>query len=227
MLLRIPSVLDTEALARCRAIVEGADWTDGRATAGTQSAQVKNNLQLPEESEAARQAQSIVLESLARNALFFTAALPKAIFPPLFNRYGGQANAFGDHVDNSVRTHRASGRHVRADLSATLFLSEPGEYDGGELVVEDTWGTNAVKLAAGDLILYPSGSLHRVEPVTRGARLACFTWIQSMVREDERRRVLYDLDLSVIALRARGGDDAETVKLTGVYHNLMRMWADV
>lgn len=227
MLLRIPALLDADTLARCRAIVEGADWTDGRVTAGTQSAQVKNNLQLPEESEAARQAQAIVMDALGRDALFFTAALPKQIFPPLFNRYGGQANAFGNHVDNSVRTHPASGRHVRADLSATLFLSEPDEYDGGELVVEDTWGTNAVKFAAGDMVLYPSGSLHRVEPVTRGARLACFTWIQSMVREDERRRVLYDLDLSVIALRARGGDDAETVKLTGVYHNLMRMWADV
>lgn len=227
MLLRIPALLDAATLAHCRAIVEAADWTDGRATAGSQSAQVKNNLQLREDCDAARQAQAIVLDALGRNALFFTAALPRQIFPPLFNRYGGQANAFGNHIDNSVRTHRATGRHVRADLSATLFLSSPHEYDGGDLVIEDTWGSQAVKLEAGDMLLYPSGSLHRVEPVTRGARLACFTWIQSMVREDERRRVLYDLDTAVMALRGLGGDTAETVRLTGCYHNLLRMWADV
>lgn len=227
MLLQIPDVFTADELARCRALVESADWADGTITAGTQSAKAKNNRQLPEDSEAARAARTLVLDALSRSALFFTAALPRKIYPPLFNRYGGEANSFGNHIDNSVRTHAASATHVRTDLSATLFLSEPHEYDGGELVVEDTFGTKSVKLPAGDMILYPSSSVHRVEAVTRGVRIACFFWIQSMVREDERRRMLFDLDMAILALREKQGDTAESVKLTGCYHNLMRMWAEV
>jgi PKHD-type hydroxylase len=200
---------------------------DGRATAGTQSGQVKNNRQLPEDSEAAKQARAIVLEALGKSALFFTAALPKKIFPPLFNRYEGEHNAFGNHIDNAVRTLRGTNLHVRTDISGTLFLSAPEDYDGGELVVEDTYGTQSVKLPAGDLILYPSSSVHRVQPVIRGARIASFFWIESMVREDERRRLLFDLDLSILALRQTLGDTDPVVRLTGCYHNLMRMWSDL
>jgi PKHD-type hydroxylase len=225
MLLRVPEVLSPDALARCRAIVEAADWADGRITAGSQSEQVKNNRQLPEDGEAARAARALVLEGLSKSALFFTGALPKKIFPPLFNRYDGATNAFGNHIDNSVRTWAATGAHVRTDLSATLFLSDPAEYDGGELVIEDTFGTQAVKLAAGDLILYPASSVHRVNPVTRGTRLGSFFWIESMVRDDAQRKLLFDLDMAILALRESDGDTDTAVKLTGCYHNLMRMWA--
>lgn len=225
MLLRVPAVLSSEALERCRALLASAAWIDGRVTAGTQSRQVKNNLQLPDDSDAARAARAIVLEGLSCNALFFTGALPKKIFPPLFNRYEGATNSFANHVDNAVRTHAASGLHVRTDLSATLFLSEPSEYDGGELVIEGSFGTQAIKLAAGELMLYPASSVHRVEPVTRGARLASFFWIESMVRDDAQRRVLFDLDLSILSLRSSVGDTAEVVRLTSCYHNLLRMWA--
>jgi PKHD-type hydroxylase len=226
MLVHVPQVLTPEALARCRDILAPAPWADGRITAGTQSEKAKNNLQLPEASEAARAARAIVLEGLAASGLFFTAALPRRIFPPLFNRYEGSANAFGNHIDNAVRTHAASGLHVRTDLSATLFLAEPSEYDGGELVVEDLYGVQRVKFAAGDMVLYPASSVHRVEPVTRGARLGAFFWIESMVRETERRRLLFDLDMAIFALRQTQGDSPEVVRLTGCYHNLMRMWAD-
>lgn len=226
MLLQIPDVFTPDELARCRSLVESAEWADGNITAGTQSAKAKNNRQLPEDGEAARAARTLVLDALSRSALFFTAALPRKIYPPLFNRYGGEANAFGNHIDNAVRTHAASGTHVRTDLSATLFLAEPHDYDGGELVIEDTFGTQSVKLPAGHMILYPSSSVHRVEPVTRGVRIASFFWIQSMVREDERRRMLFDLDMAILALREKQGDTAESVRLTGCYHNLMRMWAD-
>lgn len=226
MLLQIPDVFTPDELARCRSLVESAEWADGNITAGTQSAKAKNNRQLPEDGEAARAARTLVLDALSRSALFFTAALPRKIYPPLFNRYGGEANAFGNHIDNAVRTHAASGTHVRTDLSATLFLAGPDEYDGGELVIEDTFGTQSVKLPAGHMILYPSSSVHRVEPVTRGVRIASFFWIQSMVREDERRRMLFDLDMAILALREKQGDTAESVRLTGCYHNLMRMWAD-
>ena len=227
MLIRLPGVLDAAELARCRVLVESADWADGTVTAGTQSAQVKNNRQLPEDAPAAVEARAVVLGALSRHALFFTAALPRQVFPPLFNRYDGDKNAFGNHVDNAVRTHRPSGRHVRTDLSLTVFLSGPQEYEGGELVIEDTWGPQAVKLDAGDAVLYPASSVHRVQPVTRGARLACFTWIESMVRDDTQRRLLFDLDASVSALRAQQGDTDEVVRLTGCYHNLLRMWAVV
>lgn len=226
MLLRVPEVLSPDALARCRAIMEQANWADGKITAGTQSEQVKNNRQLPEDSEAARAARAIVLDALGRSALFITGALPKKTYPPLFNRYDGASNAFGNHIDNSVRTSPITGAWVRTDLSATLFLSEPEEYDGGELVIEDTFGSQSVKLAAGDLILYPASSVHRVEPVTRGCRLASFFWIESMVRDDGQRRLLFDLDMSILTLRGTEGDTPPVVKLTGCYHNLLRMWAD-
>jgi PKHD-type hydroxylase len=226
MLLHVPKVLSPDALTRCRAIVEAGEWADGAVTAGTQSAQVKNNRQLPQEGEAARNARVLVLEGLSRNALFFSAALPKKIFPPLFNRYDGMTNSFGNHVDNAVRTWAPTGAHVRTDLSATLFLSEPAEYDGGELVVEDNFGSQRVKLAAGDLILYPASSVHRVEPVTRGMRLASFFWIESMVRDDAARRVLFDLDASIVNLRGSVGDTDPVVRLTACYHNLLRMWAE-
>lgn len=226
MLLRVPEVLSPAELARCRAIVEGADWADGKITAGTQSEQVKNNRQLPEDAQASHAARAIVLDALGRSALFITGALPRKTYPPLFNRYDGASNAFGNHIDNSVRTSPITGAWVRTDLSATLFMSEPAEYDGGELVIEDTFGSQSVKLAAGDLILYPASSVHRVEPVTRGCRLASFFWVESMVRDDAQRRLLFDLDMSILTLRGTDGDTPPVVKLTGCYHNLLRMWAD-
>lgn len=227
MLLHIPNVLDADTLARCTALLKQADWTDGRVTAGSQAATVKNNLQLPETSPVALQLRATVLEALSKNAQFFSAALPKRIYPPLFNRYGDQANAFGNHVDNAIRTHPSSAQHVRTDMSFTLFLNNPGDYEGGELIIEDGMGGRAVKLPAGDLILYPSYSVHRVEPVTRGARQACFTWLESMVREPQQRELLYELDMSIVALRGEQGDTDTAVRLTSCYHNLMRMWATV
>jgi PKHD-type hydroxylase len=227
MLLQVPAVLSKEQVERCRHIILAGAWADGRITAGSQSEQNKRNLQLPEDNEAARTARSMVLEALGRSALFFTAALPKKIYPPLFNRYEGASNNFGNHIDNGIRTHKESGLWVRTDLSATLFLTPPADYDGGELVVEDNFGSQSVKLAAGDLVLYPASSVHRVEPVTRGSRLAAFFWVESMVRDDAERRLLFDLDASIYSLRQHGGDTPETVKLTGCYHNLLRMWADV
>jgi PKHD-type hydroxylase len=184
MLLHIPSVLTQDQVARCREILTSAQWVDGNVTSGTQAAKAKNNLQLPEDSEASITLQKIVLDALSNNALFFTAALPKKIFPPLFNCYTGEFNTFGNHVDNAVRTMRGGGKRVRSDLSFTLFFSDPDEYEGGELVIEDTFGSQRVKLPAGDLVLYPSSSVHRVEPVTRGARISCFTWLESMIREN-------------------------------------------
>ena len=226
MMLAIPDLLDAGAVARVRAIVDAGDWADGNATSGHQSALAKRNMQLPEDSPAAREAGRIVLDALGRSPLFIAAALPLKIFPPLFNRYAG-GDRFGTHVDNAVRIHRASEFRVRSDLSATLFLADPAAYDGGELVVEDTLGVHKVKLPAGHLILYPASSLHRVEPVTRGARVASFFWIQSMVRDDAARTILFDLDRSIQAIAAeRGQDDAEIIRLTGVYHNLLRRWAD-
>lgn len=225
MLLQIPDVLTGEKLTRCRELMRDADWMDGRVTAGTQSAQVKNNQQLPETSMAAREARQLVLEGLAASALFMTAALPRKIYPPLFNRYAGAANAFGNHIDNAIRTFAPTAQHVRTDVSCTLFLAEPDEYEGGELVIEDTFGSKQVKLPAGHMVLYPASSVHRVEPVTRGARLASFFWVESMVRDDAQRRLLFDLDMSVLALRQQQGETPEAVKLTGVYHNLLRMWA--
>lgn len=226
MLLHVPGVLDPAELRRVRGIIDTVSWADGRITAGTQSARVKNNEQLPEECAASREARAIVLAGLDRSALFFSAALPKRIFPPLFNRYGGSANAFGNHIDNAVRTAEATGRRVRTDLSATLFLTPPEDYDGGELVIEDAFGTHAVKLPAGDLVLYPASSVHRVEPVTRGERVSSFFWLESMVRSAEQRRVLFDLDMAILDLRQSVGDTPPVVSLTGSYHNLLRLWAE-
>lgn len=225
MLIQIPAVLSSTQVGQCLALIEGADWTDGRITGGSQSAAVKNNLQLPETSEAARAARAIVQAGLEQSALFFTAALPRHIYPPLFNRYSGSTNAFGNHVDNAIRTHPPSGMRVRTDLSATLFLCAPEDYDGGELVIEDTFGTRAVKLPAGDMVLYPASSVHRVEPVTRGARIAAFFWMESMVRSDAQRRVLFDMDMAILALRSAQGESAPVIQLTNCYHNLLRMWA--
>jgi PKHD-type hydroxylase len=240
MLLKIPQVLTPEELAQVRQLVLGADWADGRITAGSQSSSVKNNRQLPEELPAAQQARHIVSIALAGNPLFVTGALPKSVYPPLFNRYSGNANSFGNHIDNAVRTHAATARHIRTDIACTLFLSDADSYDGGELVVEDTFGEQRIKFAAGDLVMYPGTSVHRVEAVTRGERLACFFWVESMVRSDAQRRLLYDMDMAITALRLQnlaqdtelGGSPVnrerpEVVKLTGCYHNLLRMWADV
>lgn len=226
MLIHVPEVLTADELAQVHTLLASAPWADGRITAGTQSAQAKHNLQLPEDCEATRIAGRIVLAALERSALFFTAALPKQIFPPLFNRYEG-GMSFGNHVDNAIRRIAVSGTRVRTDLSATLFLADPESYDGGELVIEDTFGEQRVKLPAGDLILYPGTSVHRVEPVTHGTRLASFFWIESMVREDDRRRLLFDLDMAILRVREVQGDTEASVALAGCYHNLLRMWADV
>lgn len=226
MLIEIPEVLSPTELAQVRALLNDAPWTDGRITAGSQSAQVKNNWQLPEQTEQSHAARAILLEALNRNALFLSAALPKRIFPPLFNRYTGERNTFGNHIDNAIRHCSQTGQRVRTDLSATLFLADPDSYDGGELVIEDTYGQHAVKLAAGDMVLYPGSSLHRVEPVTRGARVASFFWLESMVRETERRRLLFEMDMAILELRSTQGDNNAAIKLTGCYHNLLRMWAD-
>jgi PKHD-type hydroxylase len=224
MLLHIPQLLPADLLARCRALVDEANWVDGRVTAGTQSAAVKRNQQLDDASPVAREAQRIVLNALSNNGLFLSGTLPNRVFPPLFNRYETGMD-FGSHVDNAIRTHVPSGQHIRTDVSVTLFLSSPDEYDGGELVIEDTFGSQSVKLAAGDAILYPASSVHRVLPVTRGARVACFFWVESRVREAERRRLLFEMDSAIVAVRAREGESDAAVKLTGCYHNLLRMWA--
>jgi PKHD-type hydroxylase len=225
MLLQVPNVLSAEQVAQFRRALGEADWADGRITAGYQSAQAKHNQQLPEESPIAQQLGEAVLAALQRNPLFMSAALPLKIFPPLFNRYEG-GHSFGSHVDNAIRHVRGTPHRVRTDLSATLFLSAPEEYDGGELVIEDTYGLHSVKLPAGDLILYPASSLHLVRPVTRGARVASFFWIQSMVRDDGQRTLLYDLDRATQQVHRDLPDSPAAVQLTGIYHNLLRRWAD-
>ena len=227
MLIEIPELLSSETLHHCRDLLADAPWADGLITAGTQSAQVKNNRQLPEQSKHCQVLRTVIVDALNRNALFLSAALPKRIFPPLFNCYEGDHNAFGNHIDNAVRQCPISGQRVRTDLSATVFLSDPDSYDGGELVIEDTYGRHAVKLAAGDMVLYPGSSLHRVEPVTRGTRLASFFWIESMIRETERRRLLFEMDMAILQVRTTQGDSEPAVNLTGCYHNLLRMWAEV
>ncbi len=225
MLLHIPEVLTPEQVAHCRRVLERAEWVDGRVTAGHQSARAKDNMQLPEHHAAARELGDMIVAALERNPLFMAAALPSKVFPPLFNRYeGGQS--FGNHVDNAVRQVTGTPHRVRTDLSVTLFLARPEEYDGGELLVEDTYGVHGVKLPAGDLILYPASSLHRVNPVTRGTRLASFFWVQSMVRDDGERALLFDLDTSVQRLIQDAPDHPSAVQLTNVYHNLLRQWAE-
>nr|WP_295670170.1 Fe2+-dependent dioxygenase [Sphingomonas sp.] len=227
MMIAIPDVLKAEDVARVRAMIDGADWIDGSATSGAQSALAKRNAQLPEDSDVARVAGTIVLDALAASPLFVAAALPLKVFPPLFNRYAG-GQAFGMHVDTAIRIRRGSDFRIRSDLSATLFLEPPEEYDGGELVIEDQFGVQSVKLPAGHMLLYPASSLHRVEPVTRGTRTASFFWIQSMVRDDNARRILFDLDSAVQSVATtQGQGDAAVVQLTGVYHNLLRRWAEV
>lgn len=227
MMLHIPEVLTKAQVAELRAAIDGADWVDGNATSGTQSALAKRNEQLPEGSEAARYAGEKILDALSRSPLFVTAALPQTVFPPLFNRYGG-GQTFATHIDNSIRQSRDGSVRIRSDLSATLFLTEPEDYDGGELLVEDTYGVHEVKLPAGDMILYPASSLHQVTPVTRGARTSSFFWIQSMIRDDARRALLFQMDIAIQQLSLKVGAGApELVSLTGTYHNLLRMWAEV
>jgi PKHD-type hydroxylase len=226
MLIRIPALLDATSVARLQAQLADAPWEDGRLTAGSQAMQAKHNQQLPVTSDLALRLQATVLSALEQHPLFFSAALPKRVFPPTFNRYSAQANHYGNHVDQAVRRLPRTGERVRTDISGTLFLADPAQYDGGELVIEDSYGTPSVKLPAGDLVLYPGTSVHRVEPVTRGARLACFFWVESMVRSDEQRRLLFDMDMSLMHLREQHGDDADTIRLAGVYHNLLRLWAD-
>jgi predicted 2-oxoglutarate/Fe(II)-dependent dioxygenase YbiX len=227
MLICVPNVLSKSDVADFRRIMDAADWEDGRSTAGAQSARVKKNEQLPPNSNIARQLGEAVVRALVANPLFVSAAIPKQIFPPLFNRYGvGQH--FGIHVDNAVRGDHLSGARIRTDLSVTLFLSEPEEYDGGELIVEDYYGSHRVKLPAGHLVLYPATSLHAVTEVTRGVRVASFFWLQSMVRDGQARSLIFDLDTAIQGLVQRvGRDDPELVKLTGIYHNLIRCWAEV
>ena len=226
MLLQIPDVLDAGQVARCREALDGAHWADGRATAGYQSAQAKRNEQLPEDSPVARELGEAVVAALQRNPLFVSAALPLKVFPPLFNRYAG-GQAFGSHVDNAIRPIRGTPHRVRTDLSATLFLSAPEDYEGGGLIIEDSYATREVKLPAGDLVLYPGTSVHRVEPVTRGTRIAAFTWIQSMVRDGLKRSLLFELDNSIQELGRAVPDNPAVVRIAGTYHNLLRLWADV
>ena len=226
MLLQIPNVLTSDEVSRARASLDAAEWIDGRVTAGHQSARAKDNEQVPEQHPAAREVGQMIVAALARNPLFLAAAIPLHVFPPLFNRYtGGQS--FGSHVDNAVRRVSGTAHQMRTDVSATLFLSEPDSYDGGELVVEDTYGVQSVKLVAGSMVLYPTTSLHHVRPVTRGARVASFFWIQSMVRDDGQRTLLFDLDLAIQRLAGETPDHPSVRQLTGVYHNLLRRWADV
>ena len=227
MMIEIPDVLDAAGVARLRAIVDAGEWVDGNATSGPQSALAKRNEQLGEDSAAAREGGALVLDALGRSPLFIAAALPSKIFPPLFNRYAG-GQVFGTHIDNAIRMKRGTDFRIRSDLSATLFLADPDSYDGGELVVEGAFGVQAVKLPPGHMILYPASSLHRVEPVTRGVRVASFFWLQSMVRDGEARRHLFELDQSVQTLAAeRGQDDPTVIRLTGLYHNLLRRWAEI
>jgi PKHD-type hydroxylase len=226
MLIHLKNILTPEELRQARTALAAAAWIHGRSTAGAQAVQAKHNEQLPQTSETARELQALVLQALNRHAIFFSAALPKKIFNPLFNRYGGDANHYGQHIDGAVMHSRSTDQRIRSDLSCTLFLADPAEYDGGELAIEDTYGSQRIKLPAGDMVLYPGTSLHEVMPVTRGYRLASFFWIESMVRSDEQRRLLYDLDMNLLRLRQQHGECAETTALTGTYHNLLRMWAD-
>jgi PKHD-type hydroxylase len=226
MTLDLPNVLAPDEVADARRILDAAEWVDGRATAGHQGARVKDNLQIPAAHPAARQVGEVILKALARNSLFLSAALPLHILPPMFNRYSGGQN-FGTHVDGSIRTVPGTSHRLRTDLSCTLFLSAPDEYDGGELVIEEMSGSRRVKLPAGHLILYPSTSLHRVTPVTRGTRLCSFFWLQSMIRDNEQRRLLFEMDVGIQRIAADQPDHPGVVQLTGVYHNLLRQWAEM
>jgi PKHD-type hydroxylase len=226
MLLTVPDLLSPDQVAKARQILDGADWVDGRVTAGPQSAQAKDNRQIPEGHPAAREVGVSILEVLGRNPLFLAAALPLKVFPPLFNRYSG-GQSFGTHVDNAIRQVPGTPHYVRTDISATLFFAGPEEYDGGDLVVQDTYGTHNVKLRPGSLVLYPSTSLHHVTPVTRGTRLCAFFWIQSMIRDDGQRSILFDLDVAIQRLTRELPGHPSIVPFTGVYHNLLRQWAEI
>lgn len=228
MLIAVPGVLTSHQLDEVRGLIEAGDWQDGRATAGKQSEIAKRNLQLSASCPKSAAAGEIILSALGANGLFMSAALPQRVFPPLFNRYdAAEGHGFDNHVDNAIRYLPDRSGRIRTDLSATLFLTDPADYDGGELVVEDSYGSHQVKLDAGDMILYPATSLHRVEPVTRGSRVSSFFWIQSMVRDDGQRTLLLDMDAAIRALAAQVGDDNQAVvSLTGTYHNLLRRWAD-
>lgn len=225
MMVHIPNVLAPEQIARCRDIMVKADWVDGNVTAGHQSRKVKYNLQLPEDSDAARDLGDMVRKALYRSPLFMSAVLPQQVFPPLFNRYDA-GMTFGAHVDNAIRSHPVDPVRIRTDVSATLFISEPDDYDGGELVVEDTYGSHSVKLPAGDLIIYPATSLHNVTPITRGSRIASFFWIQSLIRDVSKRAMLFDLDMAIIQLTRDHPEHPSLVSLTSCYHNLLRQWAE-
>ena len=227
MMLQIPDVLTPDEVAHCRAILDAASWTDGNVTSGFQAAMAKNNQQLPQDGAAAREVGTIIVQALQAHPLFVSAALPRTILTPLFNRYG-VGMGFGDHVDNAIRRDAVTGQTLRADLSITVFLSEPDDYDGGELVVEDVYGDHVVKLTAGSAILYPASSLHHVTEVTRGTRTASFFWIQSLVRDDARRALLLDMDVAIQRLSGVvGATDPSVLSLTGTYHNLLRQWAEV
>ena len=224
MLLQIPDLLTADEVHQARQALVGAPWADGRDSAGPQAATVKNNEQLPHDCAAAGTVRQLVLRAVERHPLLLTAALPRKIFTPRVNRYGGDTPFYGAHVDNAIRFRADNGERVRTDVSCTVFLADPAEYDGGELLVQDTYGARGVKLPAGHAVLYPGTSLHQVTPVTRGARIASFFWIESMVRSDEQRRLLFDMDMALLALRQRDGESAEATRLTGTYHNLLRMW---
>lgn len=225
MMLHIPNVLTAEQVARCRDVMTKAEWVDGNITAGHQSRQVKNNLQLPEDSAAAGELGDMVLKALYLSPLFMSAVLPQQVFPPLFNRYDA-GMVFGAHVDNAIRTHPKQPVRIRTDVSATLFISAPEDYDGGELTVEDTYGSHAAKLPAGDLIVYPATSLHNVTPITRGSRIASFFWVQSLIREVSQRALLFDLDMAIVRLTQDHPGHPSLVTLTACYHNLLRQWAE-
>lgn len=227
MLLHLKQLLTPDEVRTAQALLgDDAPWMDGRSSAGAQAVTQKNNQQLAQDSAASRQLQALVLAALQRDPLFFSATLPRKIFNPLFNRYSGAANFYGAHVDGAVLHSSASGEWVRSDISCTLFLADPDTYEGGELTIHDSYGEQRVKLPAGDAVIYPGTSVHRVAPVTRGARIASFFWIESMVRHDEQRRLLFDLDMNLLKLRQQHGESPETTALTGVYHNLLRQWAN-
>lgn len=226
MLLKIPDVLTSDQVKEGRQILEGAQWVDGNLTSGYQAAKAKKNMQIPEGSETHKKLGEMVLTGLGKNPLFISAALPLRVFPPLFNRYEG-GHSFGTHVDNAIRHIPGTGHKIRTDLSATLFFSAPDEYDGGELCVEDTYGVHKVKLPSGHMVLYPSTSLHFVTPVTRGARVCSFFWIQSMIRDDGQRTLLFDLDNGIQRISRDHPEHPSAVQLTGVYHNLLRQWAEM
>jgi PKHD-type hydroxylase len=226
MLLAIPDLLTASEVAHCRRLLDAAEWIDGRVTAGYQSGRVKDNMQLPEDHPSAREMGDLILAALEKNPLFMSAALPLRVFPPLFNRYSG-GQSFGSHIDNSIRQVTGTPHRVRTDLSATLFFTGPDEYDGGELVIEDMYGVQSVKLPVGHMVLYPAASVHHVQPVTRGARVSSFFWIQSMVRDDGERALLFDLDAAIQGIAAAAPDHPSAVQLTGIYHNLLRRWAEL